>query len=340
MKTQDQVINEIAASLAKAFGSAGDSGSKMSKAEQVELLKAVASSDENRRAYIKSRAEVLLPQIDVQSTVRKIFTPENLAPGAQSAYPISFDYTEVAAYMPKFGGNVVSVVEGDELFVPTFGIEGGIRYSIDIARDGRLDIANQSMNQLKNRILAKEEDAGWRTIRGALSGFYGKQTVYCSGNTVDGVGTPENFHNFTKKAIVAMKVKMDEQRRELTDVFVSPRSLGDVLEWSQNSVDFMTAREIYQNGGFPAQQIWGIKIHKVYDTNLVSDANAYGFDTRTFGKMPIRQALTTYEDPTAILDWQVGILGREIVGFGVTDSWAIVKAVLDSSRTGTSCSTF
>ena len=301
------------------------------KKELIELLKSVASDDTARKTYAETRAEVLLPLVDAQSTVRTIYTPETLNAGAQSNYPISFDYTEFAGYMPKFGGAFTQVVEGDELYIPTFGIEAGGRYAIDIARDGRLDLANQVMRQIANKIIEKEEKAGWATIKGALSGFNANQTIYCSGTT-------ENFHSFSKKAIVKMMVQMDIQRRVLDRVYVSPRSLGDILEWSQTSVDFLTQREIFQNGGLPGQSVWNIKFDKVYNSNIVSDAEAFGFDTRTFGKMPIRQMLTTYEDPTAILDWQVGIIARELVGFGVTDSWAVVKAVLDSTHAGSACS--
>lgn len=320
--------------LATAFPDKGGSD-KLSRQEKVEMLKAIASDTAEaaiaRKAYAKSRAAVLLPLLDVQSTVRKIFTPEVLDANANATYPISFDYTEMAAFMPKYGGAVITQVEGDEIGIPTFGIEGGARYKIDIARQGRIDVAEESMRLMKNRIVAKEEFAGWRTIKGALSGFNSNQTVYCSGGV-------ENFHSFSKKAINSMYVQMDVQRRQGTQLFVSPRSYGDIREWSQSSIDFLTQREIFQNGGLVGGNIWDMSLNKVYDSTLVADSEAYLFDTKTFGKMPIRQALETYEDPTAILQWEIGVLGRELVGFGVTDSWAIVKASLDSTHTATACS--
>lgn len=326
-------LEVFAKALASAFPEKKED--KLSLEQKTELLKAIASDTPEgvaaRKEYAKSRAAVLLPQIDVQSTVRKIFTPELLGPGANSTYPISFDYTEVASWMPKYGGAVVNILEGDEIGIPTFGIEAGARFKMDIAREGRLNIAEEAMRQLKNRIVAKEEFAGWRTIKGALSGYNTNQTVYCSGGV-------ENFHAFSKKAINAMYVQMDVQRRQLTDLFVSPRSYGDIREWSQSSIDFLTQRDIFTNGGLPGGQIWDISLNKVYDSSLVSDAEAYGFDTKTFGKMPIKQALQTYDDPSAILQWEIGVLGRELVGFGVTDSWAIVKAVMDSNHAGTACS--
>ena len=329
-------------SLVKALGSAFASEEKTSvpKDEQVKMLKAIASNDDDgkaaRKRYAESRAEVLLPLLDVQSTARMIFRPEVLEPGAQANYPISFDYTEVGGYLPKLGGAVTRITEGDEIYIPTFGIEGAVRYSLDVAQQGRIDIASEQMRLLKNRIIAKEEYAAWRLVKGIMSGLNATQTVFCSG--VNGAGSTENFHSFSKKAVNSLYVQMDIQRRQLTDVFLSPRSLGDIREWSTTTIDFLTQREIFQEGGLPSDAIWDIKLRKVYDSKLVDNTAAWGFDVRTYGKMPILRPLETFEDPTAILQYEVGVLGRERVGFGVTDSWAVVLATLDSTHAATACS--
>lgn len=326
----EKKIEFFAQALSKAFASQPVDNS-ISREEQVELLKAIASDPTARATYAKSRAEILLPQIAVQSTARKIFMEETLAPGSQANYPIDFDYTEVASWLPKIGGVVTRITEGDEVFIPTFAVEAAVRYSMDIAENGRLDVAARQMEMLKNRILAKEETAAWRLIKATFSGVNANQTVYCSGSS-------ENFHSFSKKALNKLSVQMDVQRRQLTDVFVSPVSLGDVREWSNTTIDYLTQREIFQNGGLPNNQVWDIRLNKVYDSTLVGDAAAWGFDVRSFGKMPIAKTLVTYEDPTAIQTWEVGVQARERIGLGVTDSYAVVKAILDSTHVGSACS--
>jgi len=329
----EKEIEALAQMLTKASASKEEK-STVSREEQVELLKAIASKDEDgsvaRKKYAESRASVLLPLLDVQSTARMIFQPELLPAGSQANYPISFDYTEIAGYLPKLGGAVTRITEGDEIYIPTFGIEGAVRYSLDVAQQGRIDIAAEQMRLLKNRIVAKEEYAAWRLIKAIHSGVNTNQTVYCSGTT-------ENFHSFSKKALNSLYVQMDTQRRQLTDVFVSPRSLGDIREWSNTTIDYLTQREIFQNAGLPNDTVWDLKIRKVYDSSLVDNTAAWGFDVRSYGKMPILRQLETFEDPTAILQYEVGVLGRERVGFGVTDSWAVVKAVMDSSHAATPC---
>lgn len=305
----------------------------MSEAEKRNLLMSIASSDDARKEYIRSRASVILPLIDVQSTVRSIFTPETLAPNAQSSYPISFDYTEVASYMPKFGGIATHVLEGDELYIPTWGIDAEVEWSMDIAEQGRVNIAENATNLLKNRIIAKEERAGWQTIKTTLTGIAGvngfnsSQVVYCSGGV-------QAYNYFSKKAVNDMSVQMDLQRRHLSDLYVSPRSYGDIRGWQQNSIDYLTQREIFVNGGLPDGRIYDIQLHKVYDNQIIADDEAYGFDVRTYGKMPIKKELITVENPVSILQWRVGIMAREIVGFGVTDSWAVVKGKMLSAHIG------
>ncbi len=332
--TNEDMIKKMAEELVKAAASVPRAnGSTLSHEEKVALLKSISNDAVARKNYAESRASVILPLIPEQSTVRNIFRVETLAAGAQAEYPISFDTTQLASFMPKYAGNVVRMLEGDTLFVPTFGIEGAYRYSMDIAEQGRLDIARMADEHLRSQIVAKEEATGWATIKGSFSGVYANQTVYCSGTT-------ENFHSFSKKAINAMGVQMDLQRRTLTDIYASPRSIADIREWSNNQIDYLTQREVFTNGGLANGKIWDTMLHKVYNSNLVANSEAWGFDTNKFGVMPIRKELQTYEDPTAIQTWSVGLMARELIGFGVTDSYAAVKAVMDSTHAGTACSTF
>ena len=78
----DKSIELLAQLLSKSSASAEEAKPKLDRSEQVELLRAVASMDQDgaaaRKKYAESRAEVLLPLLDVQSTARMIFQPELL----------------------------------------------------------------------------------------------------------------------------------------------------------------------------------------------------------------------------------------------------------------------
>ncbi len=328
-------IAKIIAELAKASANqaSGESTDTLSREQKVELFKSIASDEVARDTYAKTRADVILQLIPQQSTVRNIFMPENLGPQGQPEYPVSFERTQVASYMPRLGGHTVHQYEGTSIIIPTFGIQAGHEYSMDIAEQGRLDIARLSDENLMSDIVLKEEVAGWGVIKGVLAAVNANQTVYCS-------GTSEPFHAFTKKAINKLGVQMDLQRRQLTDLYASPRSIADIKEWSNQQVDYLTQRDIFVNGGLPNGRIWDTRLNKVYNSNLVGNAEVYGFDTNKFGRMPIRKALETYQNPTSILRRMIGVLAYEAVGFGCTDSYSVVKGVLDADHVTAACDTF
>ena len=75
-------------------------------------------------------------------------------------------------------------------------------------------------------------------------------------------------------------------------------------------------------------EVWGVRIHRVYDSKLVSDNKGYAFGQRdgyTYGVMPIRQTLQTFDNPIAIMEWKIGIMARENVGFAVLDEKGLIE---------------
>ena len=75
-------------------------------------------------------------------------------------------------------------------------------------------------------------------------------------------------------------------------------------------------------------EVWGVRIHRVYDSKLVSDNKGYAFGQRdgyTYGVMPIRQTLQTFDNPIAIMELKIGIMARENVGFAVLDEKGLIE---------------
>ena len=85
--------------------------------EKVKLFKATASSPKARQEYAQSRAAVILPLIEAQSTIRAIFTPEQLPPSAEARYDIPFEDINCCWTMPQIGGIPQIQVEGAEIVV-------------------------------------------------------------------------------------------------------------------------------------------------------------------------------------------------------------------------------
>lgn len=282
--------------------------------EKVAMFKAIAESPQSRSDYAASRAQVILPLLETQSTIRAIFNPEILPAGAQATYDIPFDDVNCAWVMPQIGGIPQIQVEGTEIYVSTFGIDAAVQWQMDVAKQGRFQVGERATNLLKNKIIEQEELAGWSLIKAHAAVLGDDQKV----NANNGL-TVDTFNDIVTTG--------DLLRRKVTDIYVSPKRFADMRKW-------VTATDL-SNGlkdkAFEAAgliEVWGVRIHRVYDSKLVSDNKGYAFGQRdgyTYGVMPIRQTLQTFDNPIAIMEWKIGIMARENVGFAVLDEKGLIE---------------
>ncbi len=57
-------------------------------------------------------------------------------------------------------------------------------------------------------------------------------------------------------------------------------------------------------------------------------AKGYAFTQKDgffYGVMPVREKLMTRDNPIACLEWKIGIIGRERLGFGVLDDKGLIE---------------
>ena len=291
---------------------------KLTFEERVEMFKALAESPQSRSAYAISRANVILPLLDEQSTIRSIFTPEVLPPGAQATYDIPFDDVNCAWVMPQIGGIPQIQVEGTEVYVSTFGIDAAVQWQIDVARQGRFQVGERATKLLKNKIIEQEELAGWSLIKAHAAVLDGKQKVTASnGLTVD------TFNDIVTAG--------DLLRRKITDIYVSPKRFSDMRKWvTTTSLSSGLKDKAFEAAGLI--EVWGVRIHRVYNSKLVTDDKGYAFGQRdgyTYGVMPIRQQLQTFDNPIAIMEWKIGVMARENVGFAVLDEKGLIEVTFE-----------
>ena len=282
--------------------------------EQVAMFKAIAESPQSRSDYAASRAQVILPLLETQSTIRAIFTPEILPPGAQATYDIPFDDVNCAWVMPQIGGIPQIQVEGTEIYVSTFGIDAAVQWQMDVAKQGRFQVGERATNLLKNKIIEQEELAGWSLIKAHAAVLGDDQKVNASnGLTVD------TFNDIVTTG--------DLLRRKVTDIYVSPKRFADMRKWvTATDLSNTIKDKAFEAAGLI--EVWGVRIHRVYDGKLVSDNKGYAFGQRdgyTYGVMPIRQTLQTFDNPIAIMEWKIGIMARENVGFAVLDEKGLIE---------------
>ena len=286
---------------------------KLTFEEKVELFKATASSPQHRHEYAKSRASVIMPLIEVQSTIRSIFAPEQLPPGAQSTYDIPFDDIDCCWTMPQIGGIPQVQVEGTEIYVSTFGLDAAVQYQMDVAKQGRFQIGERATKLLKNKVIEQEELAGWTLIHAHAGVLPSDQKIAAT--------------SLDLSAFNDIVTKGDILRRQVTDLYVSPSRYSDLRGWVETTAYSEKVKDqAFGMGGM--SNVWGVNIHKVYNTELVANNKAYAFGQRdgfTYGVMPIREELSTYDNPIAIMEWKIGIMARQVCGFGILDNKGLLE---------------
>ena len=281
--------------------------------QKVKLFKATASSPKARAEYAKSRARVILPLIDEQSTIRAIFVPEQIPPGGEARYDIPFDDISCAWTMPQIGGIPQIQVEGTEIYVTTFGLDAAVQYQMDVAEQGRFRVGELATELLKNKVIEQEELAGWSLIKAHAAVVAAGQQVSASGLNVTA------FNDIVTAG--------DVLRRQITDMYISPTRFADMRGWVQTVAYSEKMKDAsFSSGGL--NNIWEVNMHKVYNSELVADSAGYAFGRRqgfTYGVMPIRKELQTFDNPIALMEWKIGIMARELIGFGILDEKGLIK---------------
>lgn len=294
--------------------------------QKVAMFKATATDLQARNDFAASRAEVILPLLLQQSTVRNIFKGEKLPPGADARYDIPFDDIDMTWVMPQIGGVPTVQVEGAEMHVDTFGLDGGVEWQMDVARDGRFQVATLATTLLKNKFIVQEELAGWSLIKSHAAVLQPNQQITAVDQNNTGTGT-KTLNIYTLNNILTTADGLGIGGRRVTDIYVSPKRFGDFRTLvGQLGLPDSIKEQIWSNGEL-ADTVANIRFHRVYNPNLVDDNTAYCFTQKEgffYGVMPIREELSTINNPLSIMEWKQGVMGRERVGFGVIDSLGLV----------------
>lgn len=270
-------------------------------------FKATADDEVTRIAFAASLSVPILRAMAPQTSVRNIFAVDEIPAGALAEYPIDLDDIETAVVMPRLGAVPQNIVVGDSLIVPTFEVANSVEWRLTFVRDGRFNIVERALEKLAESFIRLEEKAGWDTIKGAIDA---SNTLVHSSTSL----TKDLFNDL----ITEMRAVNGYNP---TAIYLSPRRAKDLRMWADTEIDPVTRREIFQAGGMGS--IWNVQL---IELNTLPDTGVYMFDTSRFGVMPIRQKLTTFDDPTAIRRLRAGVLSFEEIGFAVLDKKAVLFA--------------
>src|SRR3989304_268110 len=216
----------------------------------------------------------ILQLVRDQSLARQLFAVEPLAPGAQAAYPIADDFDAPIFVLPALGYVPQNYIEavGEEVYVPIFKIGTSFDWSLDFARDGRIDIAERAMRNAARAVVDYEEESAWRVlVPASTTAFAGKGLLGPRPAPIVEIDSGPAAGFLSKELINQMMVRMKRNKRTLTDLYVSPEDMADIREWSESEVDPVTRREIFQAAG--RRGIFGVALHEVHQLGMTGKYN-------------------------------------------------------------------
>lgn len=289
--------------------------------ERRELLRSISSKDSqgalNRQSYVESRAQKVMPIIKRESTARLLFKVEELEAGAVPEYPLAPKQMRSGWVSPGIGLPPARQYAGKTIIPPTFYVDGYGEFAVSVAKQGRLDIAEEADADVKNGIVAQEEYTGWAVAKAALEDD--NKCATASGCTFDLLNELIYKFNLNKKTYPDLVLRV---------VFISDRSAMDVRDWAESNLGEVKKEEVFGLGqetdSFKIPG-WNFIFRVLHDTDLVGDDEIYGVDTERLGRMPITETLETQQNPIAIAEWKIGIMARERIGFCITNPWGFVK---------------
>ena len=309
-----------------------------------EVFKASANvgTAEGAKAASEFAASLALPLMETiwqKSNIRELFTVETLAPGAQPSYPLDFDMVS-AWFLPNKGAIAHNVIEGEEIFVPTFQIDGSIEWKLTYARDARIDVVARAMQKMADSVARKEEECGWSVIvPAALTNFAGRGAVKALPAPISEMGssgTPAANSYLSKELINVMLTKMKRLEKELTHLYVSPEDAADIRNWTNTMIDPITRREIFQAGGMG--KIWNIQLVEIPTLGTQGKFNVNSADSE-FGIFQVggNSKYGDYQPSNAnvvAIDGTVTTAGEsQIYGFSMTTNNSLVMPVRETWRT-------
>lgn len=328
------------------------------KEKVVAALQACASDDDvtrtkAQRAFAQELDKPLRKAVFDESNHAGIYAVDELAPGAQANYPLDFvkpgDEDNFIAYtIPKQGRIPERHVEGDELWVPTYRVGNSIDWDLSYMREARWDIVARAMEVYKAGFIRKDNSDAWRCImsaafdRGMIVSASGAAPF--TGNTT--IVSPPTEGAFVKELLSRAKTAMmrgaggNGNAGKLTDVYLSPEAMEDVRSWGTNQVDEYTRREILTAADGSIASIYGVRLHPMtefgegqeYQLFLTTTLGAtlpastkewaVGLDLSTNDSFvsPLREPLTTREDPALHRQQRMGVYGWKSSGFAILDN--------------------
>jgi hypothetical protein len=240
-------------------------------------------------------------------------------------------------------------VEGSEINVPTFKIGNAIDWDLKYAQEARWDVIRRAIDVYEAGYVRKLNGDGWRTVltaaadRGLVVEASG--TAVLTGATACATTAPAPGE-FTKELVSRMHTAMTRgaggngNAGRLTDLYISLEAMECIRSWDASRIDEFTRREIFVSQELGLAKIYGVLLHQMTEFGIGQEYQDFltsvlalalpvntaefcvGLDLKSRDSfvLPIKEQLTTYDDPALTRFQRQGLFGWMRLGFAVLDN--------------------
>lgn len=275
--------------------------------EQKEAVIAMAlESQEGRTALAQAMVEPIKTSLMYQGVGRKFLMVDELPQGALPRY--ERDIAVKSYVISKRGAVPDSIVEAEELLVPTFEIACNPQIRLNEVRQRRFYIVDRAQVRAKDSIQRQEDTEAFKVLNAAVPGA---QSI-----SVSGTLQPENIN-------LALAL-IEEHELVGAKIVMHPQRYKDVRAWGKGFFDEATQRDILMTGLYG--HIYSADIH--VSTMVPKNAVYVMAPAQFVGVMPIRQDISVLpaDDPKKLrLGWVV----YEELGIAAINDYAISRITID-----------
>ena len=259
-----------------------------------------------------------------------------LSPGSEDQH--------IAYSVPGHGRIPENSVEGDYVKIPTYQVANSIDMLLKYARDAGWNVVLRAMEVLQAGFVKKFSDDGWHVL---LTAAVDRNVAVYDADAAVG--------QLTKRLISMCKTVMQRQSGgngigsgRLTDLYMSPEAIEDVLNWGIDQLDDTTRRMIYMDAerGQSVTKLFNVNLHGLYEFGANQEYQTYyantlggtyagsdaelviGLDQSKGDSfiMPVREDVTVFVDDNLHRQQRLGFYSWAQTGFGVLDNRRTITA--------------
>lgn len=269
------------------------------------MVQEAMNTPEGRVALAQAMVEPIKTSLMYQALGRKLLMVDELPQGALPRY--ERDIAVKSYVLPKRGSVPSSIIEAEELFVPTVELATNPTIRLAEIKARRFYIVDRAQARAKDALQRQEDVEIFRIINAAVMADHSV--------AVSGTLQPENIN-------LALTL-IEEHELIGSKIIVHPQRYKDIRMWGKDFFDEATQRDLLMTGLYG--HLYSADIH--ISTMVPKNACFVLAPAQFVGAMPVRQDITVLpaDDPRRIrLGWVV----YEEVGFAVINDYSVSRVLV------------